>query len=399
MPITANTPDAPVIARRAARGGVVPLLVVTALIVLMQLYVSIPLQETVGADLGTAGVTAALAAGYSFFYAVGFLVYGPLSDHLGRRRVLVSGLAVLTVATVAVGLASSMAALGTLRAVQGAAAATFAPTALAHLGETLPPRRRTRAIGAISVAFLAAGILGQLAAAAISAVGGWRWTFFLSGMALAVLTLISAATIREPDVERPHRPLLSRYSSLIRFTVRPRSLVLCAGHLVVLGGFVGMYTLLGPHLADAGLTSTETMLVRAAALPAMFCSLLVGPLLNRFGVTRTALIGFVVAAVSLAGEAVLGGHLIGVTAASIGFVAGVAILVPTMITIWGDAAHPARGIGMAINGFVLFLGASLGSYATELPGGFTTALLILAGLYLAAGIVVSAATGRIRPGR
>ncbi|WP_053175113.1 MFS transporter [Nonomuraea sp. SBT364] len=398
MPAIATTPHAPVLTGRAPRGGVVVLLVVTALIVLTQLYVSIPLQEPVGAEFGPAGVTAALTAGYSFFYAVGFLVYGPLSDHLGRRRVLVSGLAVLTMATVAVGLAPSPAALGVLRAVQGAAAATFAPTALAYLGEALPPRRRTGAIGAISVAFLAAGIVGQVAATAIGA-AGWRWVFFLGGLALAVLTLISAAMIREPAAERPRQPLPSRYASLVRFTVRPRSLVLCAGHLVVLGGFVGMYTLLGPHLADAGLSSAETMPVRAAALPAMFCSLLAGPLSDRFGVTRSALIGFVVAALGLAGEAVLGGNLIGVTAASVVFVAGVAILVPTMITVWGDAAHPARGIGMAVNGFVLFLGAGLGSYATELPGGFSTALLILAALYLAAGIVISAATGRTRPAR
>ncbi|MGP3964930.1 MFS transporter [Nonomuraea sp. 3N208] len=371
-----------------AGGTAVSLLVITALIVLMQLYVSIPLHQIVGSELGAPGATAALAVGYSFFYAVGFLVYGPLSDHFGRRRVLVYGLALLTLATIAVGLAPSMTVLGICRAIQGAAAATFAPTALAYLAEALPPRRRAAAIGAISVAFLTAGILGQLGATAISTIAGWRWTFFLSGIALAVATLVSAVVIREPDVDRPRQPLLSRYASLIRFTIRPSSLFLCAGHLVVLGGFVGMYTLLGPHLADAGLTPTETMLVRAAALPAMFCSLLAGPLSTWLGVARSALVGFALAAVSLAGEAMLGGNLVALTVASIGFVAGVAILVPSMITIWGDAARSARGIGMAVNGFVLFLGAGLGSYATALPGGFTTALLILAVLYLAAGFVV-----------
>lgn len=375
--------------RHEARAAVVvPLLVAAALLVLTQLYLSIPLRDLIGAEYGASGVTAALAAGYSLCYAAGFLIHGPLSDHFGRRRVLLWGLAALTVTTAAVGLATSTAALGALRAVQGLAAATFAPTVLAYLGEALPPRRRALAIGAISVAFLSAGILGQLAAAAVGAAAGWRWVFGLSAVALAVVTAATAAVVREPAAERTRQPLPHRYLGLVRFALRPRTLARCAGHLVVLGGFVGMYTLLGPHLAEAGLTATETMLVRAAALPAMFCSLLAGPLLRRIGARGTALLGFGTAAAGLGAQALLAPYPAGLTAASAGFVAGVAITVPAMITIWGDAAHPARGTGMAVNGFTLFLGAGLGAYATELPPDFPAALLVLAGLYLAAGLVV-----------
>lgn len=380
-----------------AQLAAVPLLVTTALLVLMQLYVSIPLQQPVAADLGSAGVTAALASGYSFFYALGFLVYGPLSDHLGRRRVLITGLAAFSIATLAVGFAPSMGALAVLRAVQGAAAATFAPTALALLGEALPPRRRATAIGAISVAFLSAGIIGQLAATAIAAAGGWRWTFLISGILLAALTVAAFTVIQEPAVHRPHQPLFARYAGLIRFASRPRSLLVSLGHLVVLGGFVGMYSLVGPHLAAAGLTSGEVMLVRAAALPAMFCSLLAGPLAVRLGVARTALAGFFLAAAGLAAESLLDDTLIGLTAASIVFVAGVAILVPTMITIWGTAAHPSPGTGMAVNGFVLFLGAGLGSYTPAMPYAFAASLAVLACLYVAAGVIVYAASTDNRP--
>ncbi|WP_344842011.1 MFS transporter [Nonomuraea dietziae] len=252
-----------------------------------------------------------MGAGYSFAYALGFLIYGPLSDHYGRRRILVSGLAALTIATLAVSLAPSTGVLAVLRAVQGLAAATFAPTALAYLGEALPPRRRAIAIGAISVAFLTAGILGQLFAAAVAPAAGWRGTFFLGGILLAAHTLAAFAIIHEPDGDRSRQPLLARYAGLVRFAVRPRSLLLAVGHLVVLGGFVGMYSLLGPHLASAGLSAAEIMFVRAAALPAMFCSLLAGPMAARLGLALTGLIGFILAAAGLAAEAVLGGALAG----------------------------------------------------------------------------------------
>lgn len=398
MLTTVNSSPKPAVGPSTTRSGSVPLLVATALVVLIQLYVSIPLQQPVAVDLGASGVTAALAAGYSLFYALGFLVFGPLSDHVGRRRVLVYGMNVLTAVTVAVGLAPSMAALASLRAVQGVAAATFAPAALAFLGEALPPRKRASAIGAISVAFLTAGIIGQLSATAIATSLGWRWTFYLSGIVLAVFTAVATMVIREPDVKRPHQALPLRYVSLLRFAVRPRSMLLALAHLVVLSGFVGMYTLLGPHLETAGLTAGLVTLIRAAALPAMFCSLLAGPLIARIGAPRTALVGFSLATAGIAAEAVLDGAVPAIVAASVVFVAGIAILVPTMITLWGEAAHPARGIGMAINGFVLFLGASLGAYATELPGGFTGALALIAPLYLTAGVIVLAAT-RARPER
>ncbi|MEV0584387.1 MFS transporter [Nonomuraea sp. NPDC050310] len=392
MSAIVSTP--PAVRPSAPRAGTVPLLVGTALVVLIQLYASIPLRQPVAADLGPEGVTAALAAGYSFAYAVGFLIYGPLSDHFGRRRILVYGLAALTLATFAVSLAPSTGVLAVARAVQGLAAATFAPTALAYLGEALPPPRRARAIAAISIAFLTAGILGQVAATSLSALTGWRGTFLAGGLVLAVLTLAAFVVIREPEVDRPGQSLAGRYAGLVRFAVRPGSLLLAAGHLVVLGGFVGMYSLLGPHLAQAELSAGEIMLVRAAALPALFCSLLAGPLAVRLGVPRTALLGFTVAAAGLGGEAVLGGSLAGLVIASVVFVAGVALLVPAMIALWGAAAHPARGTGMAVNGFVLFLGAGLGSYAVELPGGLAGALGVLAGLYLVAGAAVYAARPR-----
>ncbi|MGN9841668.1 MFS transporter [Nonomuraea sp. H19] len=386
-----STPHSPSTEPGVARAGTVPLLVATALVVLVQLYVSIPLHQPVAADLGSTGVTAALVAGYAFAYALGFLIYGPLSDHYGRRRVLVSGLAALTVATLAVSLAPSVGALAVLRAVQGLAAATFAPTALAYLGEVLPPRQRATAIGAISIAFLSAGILGQLAATVTAAAVGWRGTFSLGSVLLAALTLAAFAVLREPDIDRPRQSLSAHYTALVRFAVRGRSLLLAAGHLVVLGGFMGMHSLVGPHLNAAGLSDTEIMLVRAAALPAMSCSLLAGPLAARLGLPRAALTGFVLSAAGLAAVAVLGGVLAGLVAASVIFVSGVAVLVPTMITLWGEAAHPARGVGMALNGFVLFLGAGLGSYAIALPGGLGAALGVLSGLYLVAGAVVYAA--------
>lgn len=371
--------------------GVV-IIVVTALVVVIQLYVSIPLAGTVGSELGTNSVTEALASGFSLCYAIGFLIFGPLSDHFGRRPVLVGGLVALALTTLAVGLAPSLAVLGVLRALQGAAAATFSPSALAYFGETLPRHRRAGAVGAISVAFLTAGILGQVAAAEVAALWGWRWMFYLSAILVAILAIAVFYVMGRSAGGTDERPLLRRYLHLAQFAVRPSSLVLALGYLMLYFGFVGLYTLLGPHLGSLGVTGAQVSWVRAAALPAMFVSLLAGPISRRFGLPTTAAMSYGVAAVGSALVIVSQQHVVALTLATIVFVAGVALSVPTLILIWGEAAAPHRGIGMAINGFVLFLGASIGPYAPKLGTGFTAPMVYLAIGYVISGAIVYGAS-------
>lgn len=74
------------------------------------------------------------------------------------------------------------------------------------------------------------------------------------------------------------------------------------------------------------------------------------------------------------------------------FVTGVALAVPAMITLLGETAAPNRAGGMALNGFVLFLGASLGPLSAHLHLSFQGLLLGLAALM---AIAVASLTGYI----
>ena len=121
-------------------------LVVTALLVLTQLYAAIPLLRPVSDQLH-GNATFALSTAFSLTYAAGFLIWGPVSDHYGRRRIMALALGILTVSTACCTLAPSLPVLAALRAVQGLSASGFAPVALAHLSEAPAPPRRPREIG------------------------------------------------------------------------------------------------------------------------------------------------------------------------------------------------------------------------------------------------------------
>jgi YNFM family putative membrane transporter len=368
--------------------GRVLLLVGTALLVLTQLYAAIPLAGPVAGQLG-GNVTFALSTVYGLCYAVGFLVWGPLADRHGNKRVMLIGLIALVVFTVACASATSVPVLAVLRGLQGFAAASFPPTALAYLAVATSPRMRATAIGAVSTSFLVSGILGQLYASTLAQSLGWSWVFIISGAALLILTLAIALFIKEPRAPRGAGGVLAQFAATLRLGGRPTVLVLCAAHVTLLLSFVAMYTALGAHLATLGLDASQTMLLRLVGLPGMFATLLVGPLGRRWTLAAIARAGVVIGAIGLLAEALLSPTLVGTAGASLIFVTGISLAVSSMISLFGEASAPHRAGGMALNGFVLFLGASIGPLTSTLGLSFRVLLIVLAALLVAAAAALT----------
>ena len=366
-------------------------LVVTALLVLTQLYAAIPLLTPISADLH-GNATVALSTAFSLTYAAGFLIWGPVSDHYGRRRTMALALGILTVSTGCCALAPSLPALAALRAIQGLSASGFAPVALAYLSEALAPPRRAGAIGAMSTSFLVAGIVGQVLASLVALHLGWRWFFPLCGGLLAVALAAVLAVVH--DAAHASGPsgssLRGQFASLGRLALRPAVLALSLAHVTLLMVFVAMYTGIGGHLESLGMRPSTIILIRLAALPAMFLSLGAGRFAARRSWAQIARLGFGVSALGMLGEALLAGSLAGLVAASVVYVAGVALAAPAMISLYGQVSAPNRGSGMALNGFILFVGTSAGPLLATSSPTFRALALALTGILVLALAAVTA---------
>lgn len=366
-------------AAHPAHGMAVSVLVVAALLVLTQLYAAIPLLGPVGAAMG-GDATFALSTSFSAPYALGFLVWGPVSDRYGRKRVMVVSIGVLAAATLACAAVSSLTMLSVLRALQGAAASGFAPVALAYLTEAVAPRRRARAIGAMSTAFLVAGIVGQVLASAIALRASWPWFFIMCGVILALICALIITVVADVPGRSPSMSLLRQFENLAALLIRPAIALLDIAHVMLLLSFVALYTGMGRHLEDLHVATSSIIVIRLAALPAMLLSMGAGALSKRIGMIRVAQGGFGLAAIGMLGEMILSRTIIGVVGASVVYVAGVALAIPSMISLYGDTAAPYRGSGMAINGFVLFVGASIGAIIGGTIGAFGALTPTLAAL-------------------
>ena len=368
-----------------ARRSTAAALVITALFVLTQLYSAIPLIGPVSTDLG-GNATFALSTLFSLCYALGFLIWGPIADHYGRRACLLIGMALLTVATLSCAVTTSLGALAAARCIQGITAASFSPIALAYLSDSTPPAWRGTAIGAMSTAFLVAGIFGQVTAQAITERWGWHWVFGASALILFICAGAIAVLMRDPTTRTPYSSLIDQFTRVGALLTTPTILLLCSAHITLLLVFVAMYTALGPHLVSLGHSPSDILILRLVGLPGMFAALAVGKLSQRFSTITLARAGFLLGAVGLTLEACMHTSTTGIGAASLVCVTGVAVAVATMITLFGQLAAPNRATGMAINGLVLFLGASIGPLLGAAGLSFSALLLVLAALYCCAAL-------------
>src|SRR5699024_2170036 len=115
-----------------------------------------------------------------------------------------------------------------------------APIALAWLAEAMPSSRRATAIGAMSTAFLVAGIFGQVLAAWMALRWAWGWVFVATGLCLTVSIPLVMAGVKEPARAAMHGHLGHRFIALGVIAVRPAVLFLSLAHATLLLSFVAL---------------------------------------------------------------------------------------------------------------------------------------------------------------
>src|SRR6202522_3220367 len=139
-----------------------------------------------------------VVSGYLITYGGFLLLGGRAGDLLGRRRLLIAGIALFAASSLACGLADSQGLLVGARLAQGFGAAMMSPAALAILTTTFQGSDRHKALG------LWAGISGMASAVGLFFGGlltqefGWRWVFFVS-VPIAALVLFGAFRILKAD--------------------------------------------------------------------------------------------------------------------------------------------------------------------------------------------------------
>ena len=116
---------------------------------------------------------------YTVVFAALLIPAGRLADHYGRRRFLMAGTIVFTVASALCAAAPSLAILIEGRIAQAVGAAVIVPTSLGLLLQAFPVRRHNMVVGLWAGLAAVAGTLGPTVGGLLVGVG-WRWIFLIN---------------------------------------------------------------------------------------------------------------------------------------------------------------------------------------------------------------------------
>jgi EmrB/QacA subfamily drug resistance transporter len=153
-----------------------------------------------------------LLSAYAIVFAAVLVPAGRIADLYGRKKVLLIGIGLFTLASIIAALAPGLGVLIAARAIQAVGAAMIVPTSLGLLYPNFPKRQHTLVVG-----LWAGG--AAVAASAGPPVGGllvtvdWRWIFLIN-VPIGVATVLAGARLLD-EVRQPQgRPMVDLRSAL-----------------------------------------------------------------------------------------------------------------------------------------------------------------------------------------
>ncbi len=169
----------------------------------MAIDLYLPAFPDVAVDLGVSVTSVPLTLTTSMIgMGVGQLLYGPLSDRFGRKKPMMAGLILFTVASVACALAPTFAILLVTRFFQSLGGAAGVVIARAIVRDLYHGKELAKALSIVVMVFAFAPVFAPTLGAVLLSFGGWRLLFyFLALFGIACLV----ASLQIPETLLPDR--------------------------------------------------------------------------------------------------------------------------------------------------------------------------------------------------
>jgi MFS transporter, Spinster family, sphingosine-1-phosphate transporter len=137
---------------------------------------------------------------------------GFFADRLSRTKIIVAGIVVWSLATIACGFAASFMLLLIARSLIGVGEAAYAPAAQSMISDSFPYERRANAQAIFAAGMLLGGAAGQAFGGLFGEVYGWKYTFIIVGLICMVPGIL---ILRLPEPPRRPRSEVVPISSLL----------------------------------------------------------------------------------------------------------------------------------------------------------------------------------------
>lgn len=249
----------------------------------------------------SAGIVALTISGYLIGFSLGQLVWGPVSDRIGRRLPIALGLVLFVVGSAGCAASTSASMLIGWRIVQAIGASASVVLARAMVRDLYAGYHASQIMSTLMTVMAIAPLVGPILGGQILHFSSWRAIFWLL-VAVGLLTLLALTTLPEtlPQARRNQAPLSHALKDYLALLVNPRILAYAGA-----GGFfyAGMFAYIaGTPFAYISYYHVSPQsygwLFGAAVLGIMATNQLNAWQVRRFGGDRLMLAGACVAALA-----------------------------------------------------------------------------------------------------
>jgi len=337
------------------------------------------IAESLHTDVAQAGL---LITAYMIPFGIFQILFGPLADRFGKKKVIMMSMILFTIATGLCAFGSTLTNLGIFRGLTGIFAASVMPISLALIGDVFPMKDRQGAIGTfMGISFLGQG-LSMAIGGIIAYLLNWHGVFGV----YAVLSLIpvlllaknykSLPSEKHPDskIFAPYGKLLSTSKSLFTYIIVLLEGIFIIGSFSFVGAYISKIFDFNFMIIGLIMTAFGVMTVIGGRVSGKIAAKIGGKKILTLGLSLTVAADLII---FLYGS-MLPLLIVGVALLGLGFI----FTHSTLLTRATEFAQKARGAAMSLVAFFFMGGGGVGTAI----GGKIIAATSLSTLYLVYGI-------------
>jgi DHA1 family bicyclomycin/chloramphenicol resistance-like MFS transporter len=310
---------------------------------------------------------------YTLGMAMIVLPAGLISDALGRKRILLSGLALMTVSSVGCALAHSVSFMLVCRVGQGLGAGMCELLAAAIAADCFRGGKLASVLGILGAAWGAAPVLAPALGGLIVEFGTWRTVFGVFAALVAAVTILVATMLPESLPRDQRTPVdLGRARQVLAGALRHRAFLCFTAMFSVVAAAQMSFGVVAPFLYQDKLGFSPGQygaIALVVGLANLSGQLVCGGLANRMSLARLGASAWIVYA--------LGGVILVASASLIG-VNGWAIVIGATLALLGIGVLDPLTKGLAMGVFTNNIGLITGLVSTSCYLVITAAMALMA---------------------
>lgn len=317
-----------------------------------------------------------LITAYALLYGLTAPLFGPISDKVGRRLMIIMGMFIFSIGTFFTGISSNFGTILFFRALTGIAGAMVMPSVFALVGDKFPANGRGKNMGLVMGAMIGSTVIGVPIGAFITEFIPWQMTFWLVGFLAFLVFLMTCIGL-------PHTPTQKQMSDstiktyFMQFKSAFTNISILYALLITFlwtVGLHGMFSYIGVfyhevfHLEVGGIG----IVICIAGLASVIGNIFGGKWSDKIGKKKVIYFSSFSAALFVLCFSSITGHLFLSVFIHVLWSASIGVGQSSLTALVSQLSPKIRGTVMSLNSSAMYLGMTLASsFASLLLGNHT----------------------------